>query len=200
MNRHAPIVIAAAAALIVGTCLVSLQGQAAPAPAGLAVVDVQKALNALAEKTAIEARITRMGEGFQKEALARREQIKKLETDLKVALQPGTAAYEQTSEKLQLATIEFQAWQRFSQRKIEREKAVNIEALYRKINAAAERIAKQRGFALVLTISDIDSVKANSQQQLAGMIQLRSVLYAAPQTDITDPLTQLLNNEFNNRK
>ncbi len=200
MNRRFVISLALLA-LLAGFGLTHLHGQAAGAkPTAIAVVKVQSVLNALAEKSAVEARITALTETSQKEALARQEEIKKLQTDLKVALQPGTPAYEKTREDLEFKTIEFQSWQRFVQGKIEREKAIGIEELYHKMNDAISRIAKKNSYGIVLYVDESERIQGQNQQQLAGAIQLRKVLYADPALDLTDLVTQLLNNEFNNRK
>ena len=202
MNRPASIqwtIVFAAGVVLAG--MVTLHGQSAAGPKApvVAVVDIQKVLNSLAEKNAVEADITRRGEQIQKETQDRAKEVRDLEADLAI-LAPDADAYKQTDEKRQQKTIELEVWQRIKLQELEREKAIQMEHLYRKAANAIERLAKRSRYDLVFYKDETESLRAKTQQQVATIIQMRKVLYAAPELDITDQLTQMLNNEFNNKK
>lgn len=174
------------------------QGKAAR-PSAVAVVDVQQVFNSLDEKATVEADITQQTEQLQKQEQDRQTELKALQADLGI-LAAGTPAYEETQTKLENKALEFQVWKQFNQRKLEREKVVRLEALYRKVVDAIGGVAKQNNYDLVLFKDNTGDLKGENQQQLAAMIQVRKVLYSDPSLDITDQITQKLNNEWNNRK
>ena len=122
-----------------------------------------------------------------------------LQADLGI-LAAGTPAYQETQTKLENKALEFQVWKQFNQRKLEREKVVRLEALYRKVVDAIGGVAKQNNYDIVMFKDSTGDLKGENQQQLAAMIQVRKVLYSNPDLDITDQITQKLNNEWNNRK
>ena len=201
MNRCPSYWTLALAAAVVLTGLMTLHGQNAtgPRPTSTAVIDVQNVLNNLAEKKTIEADITRRGEQLQRETQDRAKEVRDLEQDLTI-LAPDSEAFRQANEKRQQKTIELEVWQRIKLQELEGEKAIQMEHLYRKLTAAVERLAKRQGYDLVLYKDETEPVRGKTQQQVATIINMRKVLYAAPELDVTDQITQMLNNEFNNPK
>ena len=191
----------ALAAAVLLTCLLTLQGQnsASRRPTAIAVVDVQKVLNNLAEKNSIEADITRRTEQLQRETNDRAKEIRELEQDLSI-LGPSSEAFRQTDEKRQEKTISLEVWQRLKVQELEREKAIQTELLYRKVGQAVERLAQKQGYDLVLYKDETEPVRGKTQQQVGVIINMRKVLYASPELDVTDQITQTLNNEFKNKK
>jgi Skp family chaperone for outer membrane proteins len=191
MNRQSYWIVALAV-IVMFSGLVTLHGQSA-------VVDVQRVLNGLAEKNVVEADITRRGEQLQKQTQEKAKEVRDLEQDLSI-LGPDSEAYRQTNEKRQEKTIALEVWQRLKLQELETEKALQMEHLYRKLTAAVERLAKKQGYDLVLYKDETESLRAKTQQQVGAIISMRKVLYSAPELDLTDQLTQMLNNEFNNKK
>ncbi|QNN22869.1 OmpH family outer membrane protein [Planctomycetales bacterium ZRK34] len=192
------IAVAMVVVALVGAANLVAQGKAAR-PTSVAVVDVQQVFNALDEKSTVEADITQQTEQLQKEEQDRQTELKALQADLGI-LAAGTPAYQETQTKLENKALEFQVWKQFNQRKLEREKVVRLEALYRKVVDAIGGVAKQNNYDIVMFKDSTGDLKGENQQQLAAMIQVRKVLYSNPDLDITDQITQKLNNEWNNRK
>ena len=83
-----------------------------------------------------------------------------------------------------------------AQREIEQEKALQLEAIYRKIIHVVEGIAKAEGYDLVLFRDHMPDISNASQQQIAGLIQVRKVLYSADRLDLTERVKQKLNADF----
>jgi len=183
-------------ALVGGANLVAQSGATVDK---MAVVDVQKVFNSLDQKTSVEADITQQTEKLQKQEQDKQTELKALQADLQV-LAAGTPAYQETQEKLETKAMEFQVWKQFNQRKLEREKVLRLEDLYRKVVDAIGSVAEAKGIDLVLFKDNSIDLKGENQQQLAAMIQVRKVLYASPEMDITDQITQKMNNEWNNRQ
>lgn len=192
------IAVAMVVVALVGAANLVAQGKAAR-PTSVAVVDVQQVFNTLDEKSTVEADITQQTEQLQKEEQDRQTELKALQADLGI-LAAGTPAYQETQTKLENKALEFQVWKQFNQRKLEREKVVRLEALYRKVVDAIGGVAKQNNYDIVMFKDSTGDLKGENQQQLAAMIQVRKVLYSNPDLDITDQITQKLNNEWNNRK
>lgn len=200
MNRVKPSMWIAAGVLVLAGW-VSLQGQntSGPRPVTVAVVDVQEVFKNMAEKTTVEADITRRGEQMQKQTQDKAQEIKALEADLSI-LGPDSNAYKETEAKAQEKTIALRVWRELEEQKLEREKAVQMERLYLKVAEAASRLAKKNGYDLVLYKDQTESAKGRNQQQVATIINMRKVIYSAPDMDVTSQITQMLNNEFNNKK
>jgi Skp family chaperone for outer membrane proteins len=182
------------------TSLVTLQGQNTPKPRSIsaAVVDLQKVFNSLEEKKSVEAEIVRRKEANDRTEQERAQEVRALQADLGV-LAPDTDAFKQTQAKAEQKAIELEVWARLEKAKLEREAAIQMEGLYLKVLAAIKKKAERDGIDLVLYKDPTESARGRNQQEVATTIQLRKVLYAAPELDITDQITQMLNNEYNNR-
>jgi Skp family chaperone for outer membrane proteins len=200
MNRPSSTLVLAVALGLTLTTLVTLHGQAAgkPRPTAVAVVDLQKVLNNLDEKGAVVADLVRRKEQIDKAKVDRAKEVRDLEADLQV-LGDKTDAYKQTIEKAELKAIELDSWEKFERRKLDREAAMQIENLYLKVLDAVKRKAEKDGFDIVLYKDSTESIRATNEQQVAAAMNLRKVLYSAPDLDLTDQVTQMLNNEYNNR-
>lgn len=193
-----------AVALVAGFAAVSFtasstDAQNAKKAAVIAVVDVQNVFANLKERDAVEADITQQTEALQKEATERAQKIKELEADLPL-LAKDSKAWKETRENLERMAIEFRAWQEFKKRSLENEKVIRIQELYKKAIDQIGKVAEREGYDLVLFKDQTAAPTTNNQQQIAAIIQNRKLLYAAERMDITDQITQLLNNQFANPK
>lgn len=193
-----------AVALIAGVTVAAFNTQSTDAqnakkPAVIAVVDVQKVFANLKERDAVEADITQQTEALQKEATERAQKIKELEADLPL-LAKDSKAWKETRENLERMAIEFKAWQEFKKRSLEREKVIRIQELYQKAIDQIGKVAERDGYDLVLFKDQTEAPSTSNQQQIAAIIQNRKLLYAAERMDITDQITQVLNNQFANPK
>ncbi|MEX0775432.1 MAG: OmpH family outer membrane protein [Phycisphaeraceae bacterium] len=167
-------------------------------PTAIAVVDVQKVFDSLQEKNQVEADLQSRANALKQEETDRRKKLDDLQKDLEM-LAPGTTAHTQKQEDLERQAVELQAWQQFQNQKLQRERSLQIEGLYRKILDAIGRVAKEAGYDLVLFKEGAIDFKNANPQQLAALIQVRKVLWSAPDLDVTDQVTQRMNNEYKNR-
>jgi Skp family chaperone for outer membrane proteins len=197
MTRQLPI-LATFALILTLLAAVTLHGQANSAsPTKVAVLDVQKVFQALDERSAVDADLTQETERLQKQEQEQRQKLKEMEADLSI-LGRDSDAYKQTMAKAEQMAIELQAWLQVKQRRLEQERTLRVQDLYNKILGATQRLAEQQGYDLVVQ-RDMQNVRPENQKELAAMILSRKVIYASNQLDITEVVTQLLNNEFNNR-
>lgn len=190
-----------AAALIVavtGQSPLYAQARAGARPVAIAVVDVETVFESLNEQTAIQADLTSRINNLQKWEQGQRKAIQTKQQDELPVLPPDGEAYKKTVAEIEQLAIGLQVELQFRQRQIEREKAVQTEVLYRKILAMVERVAKADRYDLVLFKDKTPKMEGANQQQVAALIQVRKLLYSAPDLDITDQITQKINNEYNN--
>lgn len=199
MTRQMTALIVTFAVALTLLSVVTLQGQpaATAAPSRLAVVDVQKVFKSLDERSAIDAELTQQAERLQKEEQDRVTAIKAKQADADI-LSKESDAFQQAINDIERMTIELQAWRQLKQRRLEQERTLRVQDLYNKVLSGIERLAQREGYDMVLQ-KDTQDFRPENQQQLTAMILGRKVLYVSDKLEISDALTQMLNNEYNNR-
>lgn len=171
----------------------ALQGR----PIAAAVVNVQQIFESLKEKTEVEGDLKREVEALNEQEQERRKEIQALQSDLEI-LAPGTPAFSEKQAQLEQKSIELQAWRGFQNQKLNRERGIQIEVLYRRMVDAIGRVAESGGYDLVLFKEAAVNFRGAKPEALNALIQVRKVLWASDDLDITDDVIQLMNNEFNN--
>ncbi|MBC7834143.1 MAG: OmpH family outer membrane protein [Phycisphaerales bacterium] len=166
-----------------------------PAPV-IAIVDLEKVLNALEEKGA-----------KQKQLDARGEELKKKLTDQRKAADDQLKSFEvlpegpeRTLKQEQLARLAFQLEfeVQFGEKQLEKISTDLLKDLYFKIDAASATLAAQNGYTLVLASDEgVEIPKGADFREVQRTIALKRMLHVAPGHDITDELITLMNNEFN---
>jgi len=167
-------------------------------PTSVAVVDVQLVFESLKEKVQIEADLKGRLEQLNQDEQDRKRELEELKSDLEI-LAPDTPAYNEKQAKLEQSAIELQAWRTFQTQKLNRERGLQIERLYRKLLDAIGRISQQNGYDLVLFKEKPVDFRGTKPEALNTLIQVRKVLWSSDELDLTDQIIQLINNEFSNR-
>ena len=191
-------VVAAAAVLVGGYVTATASGLLKGTPTAAAVVNVQAVFDALKEKTTIEAELQQRGEKLQAEQQDRQKQIQQMRSELDL-LTPGTENFRKKQEELERTAIELQAWVQYENQKLQRERGIQIEGIYNKTLKAVADVAKANGYQLVLFSEGPPDLRWENAQQLSALVQLRKVLYYDPALDITELVTQKMNNDYQNR-
>ncbi len=167
-------------------------------PTAVAVVDVQRVFESLKEKEQSEADLTTKADRLKAEQQDRQRKLEQMQKDMEM-LAPGTPAFNTKQDDLERQAVELQAWGQFQSNKLQRERSLQIEGLYRKIMGSVEGFAKGNGYDVVLFKEGNFDFRNANPQQLSALIQVRKVLWSAEDLDITDQITQRMNNEFTNR-
>lgn len=167
-------------------------------PTAIAVCDVQRLFDSLKEKAQVEGDLQVQAQKLQQEKTDREKDLRQLQSDLEI-LAPDTPAYDQKQDELERKAVELQAWAQFQQNKLNRERAVQIEGIYRKMADAIGRVAKENGYDVVLFKEAEINFRGAKPEQLSGLIQIRKVLFAVDDLDVTDVTVSKMNNEFVNR-
>lgn len=166
-------------------------------PVAVAVVDVVKVSEALAERRQIEADLQTKADRLKEEDQNRQKKLEQLQKDVEF-LAPGTPARDQKTEELERMALELQAWRSFQTNKINRERTLQIENVYRRMLDAVGRVAKENNYDLVLFKETAINFANARPEQVSAVIQVRKVLWSADDLDLTDEIIQRMNNEFKN--
>ena len=166
-------------------------------PTATGVVDVQMVFESLKEKMQIEADLKSQLEQLNLQEQEQKQELQELKSDLDI-LAPDSPAYNEKQNQLEQKAIELQTWRTFQTQKLNRERGLQIERLYRKLIEAVGNVAQQNGFDLIMFKEKPVDFRGAKPEALNTLIQVRKVLWAAQDLDLTDQVTQLMNNQFNN--
>ncbi len=167
-------------------------------PTAAAVADIQLIFESLKEKMQIEADLKSQLEQLNQVEQERKQELQELKTDLEI-LAADTPAYNEKQDKLEQNAIELQSWRTFQTQKLNRERGLQVERLYRQVLDAVGRIATQNGYDIVFFKEKPVDFRGSKPEALNTLIQVRKVLWSADDLDLTDQVIQLMNNEFSNR-
>ena len=166
----------------------------------VAVVDVQRAFNAVKEKSQIDAELTTMADKVKQEDASRTKTIKELQQDLSI-LSPGTAAHTQKQNDLEKAALSRQVWLNYQQLKLNRERALRVENMYKKMLATIGRVATAEGYTVVLFKEQpVRFNNVTKPEQMNAVIQVRKVLWSAPNLDLTEQVVLKMDAEYRSSK
>lgn len=196
--KRLSIVVAAVLVAALGLVAVNANNLLRGTPTAVAVVEVQRVIDNLKEKQSIEASLQQNNDRVQKEKQEAEQKIKQMQEELGL-LTPGTDNFRKKQEQIEEAVISLNARLQFENQKIQRERGIQIEGLYQKMTRAIGDVAKTNGYQLVLFSEGPPEFRFENTQQLTTLIQLRKVLYFDPSLDITEQVTQKMNNDFANR-
>lgn len=200
----AGIALGGAAALAIGYGP-ALAHQAGLKPTVFATVRLSVVLEKLDQRAEAEANMNAMGQQVRAEEARRKDEIQKMQDQLeamRAELGDKPAPPEATAlqEKLALESLRYQAWSRVTLSKVDIEKALVLEDLYRSIKAACSLIASANGYDIVLVddsqgeITTTSDSRTPREAQVLQQIIGRRMLHGNPALDITDELITRMNN------
>lgn len=167
-------------------------------PTAVATVDLARVLDGLDQRADAEVGLKTMADGIR----AEREQR---ESDIKAIQDRADAATDETvrmqhEEDAVKASLDYQAWIRFVQNKLDVERALLLQDLYRSITDAIADMAETEGWHLVIVDDSNSDLSWSEDSQLSRegqtlqKIRGRRVLYGSPIVDLTDQLVIRMNN------
>jgi len=171
--------------------------QAGRANAKIAVVDISSVIDSLDEQTALEGELQKLIDEANTELQAQQGLVETLRSDLEL-LTPGTQAPTRKMLEIREAEVLLQTKQESLRAFIGEQTGSMLLRLYGKVRDAVAQIAERDGYDLILIDdSGVQLPAAGQQQQVLGFINGRRVLYASDGIDLTDMVTQFMNNRFN---
>ncbi|MBL4701337.1 OmpH family outer membrane protein [bacterium AH-315-I18] len=183
---------------LMGLMSIPTQVQAQARPTSIAVLDVEKAMNALEEMTQLEADLKTQIEQVKQEHETRRNKLQQMQEDLEL-LQQGTDAYMQKAEEFQLFAMQLESWMKYKQARMGSERIIQIGNMYRKMTDTIAKIASESGYDMVMYKEKAPSFGNLKPEAMRAYISLRKVLWVRQDMDITDQVVLRINNEWKNR-
>jgi Skp family chaperone for outer membrane proteins len=164
----------------------------------IAVVDVKKVLDNIKENVQVQAEVQSLVDGLEADAASRQKELKKMQEDLQL-LPPDGAEYSRREADLEQKVVYFKAWREFEQRKLDHERTLRWELLYKRMLDAVGRVAQQNGADLVLYKEAVPDFRNAEPRQVSEAIQLRKVLWAGDDLDLTSQVVQMMDNDYKAR-
>ncbi len=160
------------------------------APAGgsqrAAVLDLVRIFNECSQIQDLNELMKEQADGFAKEAAQRRKVIEDKQVELG-AFRPGTQDHSARRKDLVRLNIDANVWLKVSEQTVEQEKFDWTRIIYEKSVTAAEEVAKERGYDIVLQRTPFKPDEIEQEvQALRRLVQDRAVIYHVPEIDITD--------------
>ncbi|MEQ9454906.1 MAG: OmpH family outer membrane protein [Phycisphaeraceae bacterium] len=200
MNTRQWTILVASLTLLVSGLVggVIAQGQLAARPTSVAVVDLQRVFAASDMRSQLEASINQKREAVQEQAEQRRQSLTALRNELDL-FEPGSANHRQRIEQIQEANYEAENWLKWEQGKLQFEGARLIKSLYADAVDAIEDVAMQNGIDVVLFRDNDLQERFETPQQATAQVQLRKIIWASDDVDITDAVINRMNLNFKAR-
>jgi Skp family chaperone for outer membrane proteins len=191
---------ALAGAAWVSTPVARAQAPAAARPKStvIAVVDVKKVLDNVKENVQIQAEVQSMLDTLDADAAARQKDLKKMQEDLQL-LPPDSPEYGRKTEDLEQKAVNFKAWRDYQQHKLDRERTLRWELLYKRLLDAVGRVAQQNGADLVLYKESAPDFRNAEPREVIAAIQMRKLLWSSEELDLTSQVVQMMDNDYKSR-
>jgi Skp family chaperone for outer membrane proteins len=181
--------------------VISIRGTAlSMAPAGpVAYIDLVRVINGLAEKADAEAKLNTQGEGILGESEARQKELQELNEAIgTMELGPDRI---NAQERLDEKYTEFLAWQEFTMRELDIERALLMQGLYEDVMTAVQKMAQREGLDMVFIYSpdrdiQIDPQAGPLEDQVRNEIRSRRIAFSSARVDRTEDVIIRMNNEY----
>jgi Skp family chaperone for outer membrane proteins len=167
----------------------------------VAVVNLNKVFNTIDEVKALNDKLQKDKEEYDREQKTRTASIDKIQNELD-QLNPDSEQYDAKNKELLNAKAQLQAWYEVMNADLQHRKKVQMKTLIEKIQAAVGDVAQQRGIDLVVADQSIElpaNLDSVNWDQLRALINQRNILYAAKGVDITEAVILQLNNKYHSR-
>lgn len=165
-----------------------------PSQAGLvATFDLEKTINTIDEYTAGAAKLLEIADGLQAKADDMRKDAEKIKKDLE-DLPKGSAKYNAKIEEYASASSEYMAYVEFCKMKMDAEKGRLLKRIYQSVRKAAEELATEKSYAVVLVDDSVAQIPPGTLEDLNRQISARRVVYT--NVDVTKEMVDRLNASF----
>ena len=166
----------------------------APQPATVAVCDMAAVFKNYDRANDLNKKLKSRVEELKAEAKKRGDEIDKIQNTIE-ELKPGSKESDAALDKMTKLTIERQAWINFQDELAKREDFRLTKDLYNDVLVAVEKIAREKGFQVVLSKETSNQASHNIDELLQQMSR-RKVLYSDPSLDITEDVIKQLNRDY----
>lgn len=168
----------------------------APQAQPVAIIDINKVLNKLDEKTEREKELSGYFKTLGDSLEATKKELDETRNSLGI-LPQNTPDFDAAREKVVRLTAKLRLDQEMSQALADERRMRMQLGLFNKIRSATQRLSKKEGYALVF--SDDSNVEipatATAEQIQAGVVG-RRLIYADAAVDISEQVATMMNNEY----
>lgn len=187
---------------LVAVVVLQAFGQAGRMRAPLvATVDLPAVLEQLNERADAEAKLRTIADEIRQEQETREGEIRDIKNRFENAVDDDERAA--LEEEAALKALQYQAWLRFATDKLDVERSLLLENLYRTIQAAVTDMAQASGIDVVVLDDSLNELGVNPELRVSREAQIRQqiigrrVLYSNPQMNLTEDLVERMNNAYN---
>ncbi len=163
----------------------------------VAVVDVGKIFNEYDRMKTAQDELKQLEDRLQLENEQRKQKTDMLEATVS-KMDPADPTYTRKMNEVLESRIGHKTWFELQQANATREIAVATDRIYRDITGAAEQVARESGFSLVLYREPYEPLGTNPEEIQAQM-RARKVLYASENIDITQFVLDRLNSSYRSK-
>ena len=160
----------------------------------VACVDVVKALNEYQRQKDLDEEFNQKGQALNTENMKRRNEIDSFQKTVD-SLTDADPTYMEKQRQLLSMQIAYKNWFDATQADMARETGVWRMRLYRDLLDAVKSVATKQGYDLVLYKDDFEP-KSFEPDAIANQIRGRKVLFAANTADITQSVSDQLNEQY----
>lgn len=193
-----------ATALVLGLVATTIaappaQGQPAPQPVKLGVVNMQKVFEKLQEAKDLRATLDAKRNELQSLAQAHSAELNSLKQQLANGPKPDTQQYDDLAQQIEQKSIQYENELKLKQLNAARDLGRQLKSLYDKVELAVGDVAKQRGLDLVLTEIRPEfppNMRDMSPEQIQNLIGSRNVLYKSDKIEVTDEVVTTLDAKY----
>jgi Skp family chaperone for outer membrane proteins len=164
---------------------------------GIATFDLEKTFEALEEWKAGIGQLQTIANGLNSVTDEMAKQLKTMNEELE-DLQPGAPKHKETMDKIVQATNDYSAQVEFNRFKIDTERARVVRRVYNSIRKEAEKLATERGYAVVFVDDSVSPIPPGSEEEMMRQITARRMVYTSPEVDVTDELISRMNSAWKN--
>lgn len=171
---------------------------APPRPATVGTINLGRILEEVTERAEWDARLRSMEEALGAEARGKQEAVNKKKERLEGLSQgPEWAALR---EEMAMDILEADAWFKFERARLDRERSLMWQDLYKSVKTEADKLALAEGLDLVLVNDSLGEIRSTGDAQTSAeavvlqQITARRLVFASKEVDITDRLIVRMNN------
>ena len=177
-------------------------GQRAVAPdaAVIALVRIDALFDQLQQRADARIELRQMELDVEDENRRRTEAITALQDELENVV--AATRRKELEDEIAIKQLQWRLWQQAAKTRLEVERAIQLQHLYRSMRAAIKALATAEGYDLVLLDDSSDDLpfetesRMSSQRQVLQQIATRKILYRNEALDITMDLATRMNNKY----
>tara|TARA_B100000959_G_C14864497_1_gene575650 strand:+ start:241 stop:885 length:645 start_codon:yes stop_codon:yes gene_type:complete len=169
------------------------------APTVVATFSIEEVIADLTERADAETKLRNLIMGIEEKTKSKFDEVAKLEKELDATDNVDRPII---NEELDLLKLEALSYQNFAASQVDIERSLMYRDLYQKIQTSVADIAEQNGYGLVL-INDANreimvnpKTKVSREFQVREQIEVKRIVYASNQIDITEQIVSHMNLEW----